>query len=277
LDQVNNPRSIGEAVSVDAWRSPFSRGEGVADIFVDVAFGVALMGGDDAPVRFRAALRGATVHINMGATGVLSVLSNTVVREYSPAQDHTVVKTVRSTQARSTKEGATLKGGAKAGPLGASLDATATVTQEQGGEAKVTSAEEHSYSETRHSMRVQHRKTPTGYAFDIKSANGAPLSGLPWDPQLRRLSIMDGNMYRKVGEPPEPLIEVLVRREDIEIYDVEYTSNKARFKSLNRNKQVIAIQYLKDVIMKTGLYIGDIDDPYSFIKIADVSPSEVRA
>lgn len=270
----NNPRSVGEAVSVDAWRTPFDPKSGIADVFVDVVFGIGLHGGGDAAVRFRLALLGATVHVNVGQSRVLEVLPESVHREFSFSSGRKVVEIEKTGSKRSVAASVSTKASAAVEMPAASVSGSMELDARADRSLETSREVQSSYEAP--AMRVIHRKTPSGYAFDITSNEGARLRGLAWDPLIRRLSVADNKMYRKTGEPPEPLIEVLVRREQIEIFDVQFTSGTSRFMNMHRNKQMVAIQHLKDVLFSKGLHVQNLDDPFASIKIADVSPQEKR-
>jgi hypothetical protein len=272
----NNPRGLGEAISIDAWRTPFDGKSGIADVFVDVVFGTGVFGGGEAPVRFRLALRGATVHVNVGTAGILEVLSDTVQRDYATSPTRNVTETTKTVIKGSKSFDASGEAGGSISAISAQATGDAKISAAMKRDKSTESATETNVSYTSPSMQIVHRRTVGGYAFDISSGTNDRLSGLPWDPQIRRMSIADNGMYRTVGDPPEPLIELLVRREQMEIYDVQFTRGVDKFFRMHKNKQMMAVQYLKDTLLKRGITVGDINEPFAMIKIADVSPQEKR-
>lgn len=121
------------------------------------------------------------------------------------------------------------------------------------------------------------------WRVDGKLLDDGRLSGSLWDgnegPQLLTL-IDQRSSEARVKDTlrnltPNARIEVLCLREDIDIYDIQF-KDPDRQKSFlssraNAEKRLAAEMYLKHVILEEGLVAGDLADPFSEMKICDVS------
>ena len=199
---------------LDAWRTPYSGAKGEADLHIDVVFNEGRIGGrdTDAPVRFRLSLKKAEVHVNRDSIDVLKIPPSSIARE---KESEGVQKTVAKTKKSAGADG--------------SLNVNPTAIVAKGNlkaEASVELTKQYEQTEVRRRMKVTHRRTERGYAFDIEPTDSNRLDGQPWDVDEARMKLQDTKHDRKRGEPPVPVIEIHCRREDLIIEDIQYTDEK---------------------------------------------------
>jgi hypothetical protein len=257
----NNPRAFAETVSITAWRSAYKGAPAVADLHIDVVFGEGRIGSEnDSPVWFRLSLKQAEVHVVGDVAGVLSFPAKDIAR--SPVETFKVVTKETSSTASEQSDQLKLGGPKPTGELGASTKRTNAKGKETSTEIQLTK------------MKFQHRKTKDGYAWTVSPALQGPLAGQPWDAASPRLKIKDtAHSKRRLGDPPEPKIEVRCRREDLVISDIRFKKRSAEaWATLSRGKRLAVEQYIKDELLRLGFECGDLNDPFSQVVLADVVP-----
>lgn len=257
----NNPRAFAETVSITAWRSAYDKRSGTADLFIDVVFAEGRIGEEgSSPVRFRLKLKKAEVHVVGDALGVLTFPAKSVARAAIESIKVSKKKTIAEASERNSS--AKLQFAKPQGEVGAASKRSRSIGQEVSTEFETTP------------MKFLHRKTDYGYAWTIFPAQDGSLLGQPWESSERRLIVRDSEIKkRKLGEPPEPRIELRCRREDLQITDIQFKKRTTAFwASLSRGKQLAVEQYLKDELIRLGFECGDLSDPFAQVVLADVVP-----
>lgn len=258
----NNPRAFSETVSINAWRSVYDGSSGIADLHIDVVFAEGRVGGEkDSPVRFRLSLKQAEVHVIGDVGDIITFPAKDVAR--APLNS----LSVRKKQTKATNTELTGKGSISSKKLDVEFGASGKITSE--------AATEVLQEVEVNALTFRHMKTESGYCWVITPANGDVLDGQPWEPAVRRMTLKDTAHPRKVGEPPEPRIELRCRREDLYIEDIQFKDRSKKFwGDLSKAKKLAVEQYIKDELMKVGFECDDLSDPFAQIILADVIPEE---
>ena len=257
---ANNPRrAFAETVSLVAWQSEFGDG-GVADLFIDCVFMEGRVGGGSgSPIRFRLSLKQAEVHVLRDLAGVLNLPASLVDRS------EPIIGT-KSTAVESTKDA---KGN---GSL--KLDATTIAVQADiGAGASYTVTEKSLIEQPIATMEITARATSEGWAFVIVPRVGKKLIGPAFASAKRRLAVQDNAYPRKRGEAPDVRVELRCRREDLIIEDVQFmASEKRSFLKLPKLKRTAVEQYIKEELTRVGFDVGDLNDKFAELILADVTP-----
>ena len=259
----NNPHAFSGTVSIDAWRTSFIGQNPEANLHIDVVFSTSRVGGngndEHAAVRFRLSLRRAEIHIIRDRLGIIEIPPKSVARTAQPVG--------RAVTVSETERAAKLEGEVNLSAAHASAGLKAA------GDAslRVTSKIEEAFDATQ--MKINHMKTPRGYAFRIEPSRGDRLDGQPWPADESRLRLRDTNPSRKFGDAPDVAIEAHCLREDLIIENVEFTDESIMsWNSLTRSKKIAVEQYIKDVLFNSGLPCGDMREPFSRIVLANINP-----
>ncbi len=260
IRKPNNPRAFAETISLDAWRAKFDSEKGDADLHVDVSFHKGRVGGPGIPVRFRLSLRRAEVHVRLDQAGILRIPPSSVRRAPLPSAE--ISRESELHQDFGVGAGIFASGDGVAGKITANAASS------------VQSTEVFKETTVAASMKVSHKKTEEGYAFALEPIGGRRiLIGQPWHASETLLSVRDTKHLRQRGEPPEPIIEIQCRREDLSIEDVQFANEKKyNWRNLTRNKQIAVEQYLKEELGRAGFFCGDVSDPFSCFVLSDAIP-----
>lgn len=261
----NNPRVFAETIALDAWRTKFDGERGEADLHIDVVFGAqGRVGGEGSPVRFRVSIKRAEVHVMRDNEGIIDIKRSSVRRADLEKP---------SERKKIHQESAELEG---AGEVSISEKSPSFLARIKG-KGKVEYSEKTEKNESISPIKVTHWKTDKGYAFRIEAVAESVLKGQPWHANEPVMKILDTNVKRKRGEPPEVRIELHCLREDLIIEDIEFTESKfPPFLTLGRKKQIAVEQYLRDELARAGFPCSDINEPFARIILADVMPSIER-
>ncbi|MBG6161503.1 hypothetical protein IWQ54_001153 [Labrenzia sp. EL_195] len=261
MTKPNNPRTIADLISIDAWRTPYSGINAQADVYIHVVFSEARLGEEDlgeTPVRFRLSLKKAAIHVKRDELGILRIPPASVNR----MANQVVKSDAESSTKRSDKF--TVHFGTK--PQPPYLDAGIKI--EKSHEETINNDREKLDSQ----MRVICRKgnDESLYIFEIEAADSGILLGNPWGCEGPILSVQGSNATRTKRVPPELKIEIKCKREDLAIEDIQFKENSAyNIFSLKREKIIAAEQYIKLSLLKTGLPCGDLSDPFHTVALAD--------
>ncbi len=77
-------------------------------------------------------------------------------------------------------------------------------------------------------------------------------------------------------EPPEVLVQVRCRREDLDIKNIRLTSDDdaVDWENASENKKLCVKQYLREELLELSLEMGDLDDGYSTFVFAESTAFE---
>lgn len=262
----NNPRVFAETIALDVWRTPFDEGRATADLHIDVVFGQGRVGGGDDPVRFRLSLRQAEIHVSRDTARQIDIVRSSVRRE-------------KPMIANASRTAESKKCASASGEVGFDASSLSAQGNAKGG-ASVAVTERFEQQMDLAPMRVQHRPTEHGYAFSVTPNRVPPnseghLDGAAWSADDPIMRIKDTNSQRKKGDPPEVLIEIQCRREDLVIEDIEFKDRQfPSWRCLSRNKQVAVEQYIREELVKFGMECGDLSDGFTRIVLADAVSRE---
>jgi hypothetical protein len=111
------------------------------------------------------------------------------------------------------------------------------------------------------------------YRWLVQAVGSATLSGRPWDPYSEpRLTLKDKRGDRSKGIPPTVRIDVRCLREDLNIAGLETKDEtlwqKIRERSGFKNRLAAAESYIRDRLLREGLSVGRIEDPFGELLIA---------
>lgn len=260
-------QALAGLFSVDAWHVEFNEAKR-ADLFVDVVFKVAKMGGDGAaPVKFTVRLKRAEIVVLMPAMGEFKVDPATIARllpgEATLQSSRTVVKEAHA--AGEIGLAATGVSGSASAGAKASLSQTDTVNS----------------SEVMRAIVAQHGKTHDGhYSWELGSSANVVLSGPVWDaPNERRFEMLDKRSDKlreqddTTNNQPVMRVQVRCRREDLKIDDIEVTDEERQgffAKRSNQDKRMAAAEsFIRDALIKEGLMPVDLSGEYVELILAD--------
>lgn len=267
----NRRKAFADVVSLDAWHDGFAKKKKV-DLHVDVAFGTARVGGEtDATVRFRLSLKRAEVVIVVPGTEPVMVDKASVtriersvkvkVKNVDKRQSQTKIEAGAAIEVGLGVSGPKTKAHAKAAALAAaSRDQSSTVTRE-GSDFVVN----------------QSRTHEDDYRWIITSnLASTPLDGHPWDADTApRLKLVDTRPDRERSLPPSVRVQVRCLREDLEITHLELKDEEAwsliSKSKQHRNRLVAAEALIKARLFAAGLVVGDLNEPYAQLTLAEVS------
>lgn len=260
--RVNNPRAFADVISIEAWRSKYDETSGYADLFIAIAFsdGGRIGSGDD-PVRFHMSLKRAEVHVVLDVGGLLSIRRGTVARHEPPTQ---MVK--RSVEGA---KGKNVEGDASIGSGGVNLTASF-------GERDSVNVTD-SWEEERNpfGLKVSPWNTSEGFAFKIgPGPNHDRLVGVPWKASERRMVIIDKGRDRLHGIPPEAVVEIRCRREDLIIEDIVFPNKKFTWAKLPKSKKMVINEYIRKEIQSMGFDCGLLEDGFANLMLADMVTEE---
>lgn len=88
------------------------------------------------------------------------------------------------------------------------------------------------------------------------------------------MKLRDTVAQRPRGDPPEVVVEIHCRSEDLLIEDPEFTDGKLFWKNLSRNKQMTIEQHIRDELCRVGLECGDLAEPFARLVLADAVSRE---
>lgn len=253
----NNPRAFGDAVSLDAWRTPFDGTTGEADLHVNVVFSEGRIGDAQGPVRFRLEIIRAEVHVLRDAADILKIKSSSVATLRENGAERTVTQTLEA-----ERQGT------------ADITLASAPTAHVGTSTKHVRKQEVVTKDRGEMLSFLAMRTEQGYAFRISSEGSPLLRGSPWHASEKLLTIRDSGHLRAKGEPPELRIELRCRREDLHITDIDFTETGRSFYDLSANKKLAIEQYIKSELLRVGFAVADISDPFSEVILADVTPEE---
>lgn len=268
----NRRRALADLVGLDAWKGALDK-QGRFNLHVDVAFGVARVGGGiEERARFRISLRRAEVVVIVPTTEPATIDKATVERDTGGFSVKTQESYVTRTQAAASA-GANLVAGAKG------VEARVSAAVKAGADASATSSAILSRSGTA-LISGQSQTVDGNYRWIITSAiDGAMLDGHPWDAKQKpRMKIRDDRVDRSRHLEPTVRIQIRCLREDLEITDIVLKDAK-RWQSLvqsptHRNRVAAAEAVIRDRLSKAGLFHDPLDEPFSELCLAEVSVGE---
>jgi hypothetical protein len=109
------------------------------------------------------------------------------------------------------------------------------------------------------------------YAWEISPSYESALAGQPWDPS--EASLLSVRLMSESKLAPSIRGEVHCRYEDIDILDLE-PKNKLSLHQLNPSKDAVIRAYIKNLLIRNGLRVGDISNRFSEVLVASISASE---
>lgn len=265
----NRKRAFADVVSIDAWHEGFSEDRPAVDLYADVAFGTARIGGEgESPVRFRLRIKRAEIVVVLPQMEPVSVDKASVARGTAQLEGKVTQVVEKSSQASGkAKLNASLspkgfKGEVAVGALAASNAATSEKI-EVSGDAQL--------------MTVMQSKTPDGhYRWIVMPRSTPALDGRPWDAVKQpRLRLVDRRANKARGIPPTVRVEVWCKREDLIIDDLEI-KNESLWSSVKRragfrNRMAAAESYIRDRLLAEGLEVQNLDDIFGHLTLGSTT------
>ncbi|WP_299410590.1 hypothetical protein [uncultured Roseobacter sp.] len=256
-------------IAIDGWVASERSGE--CSLHLDVTFDEARLGGtEDAEVRFRVRIRSCTVVVIIPDAHKLAVQRGSVDREI-PLQ-------------------ARLRRVAEHGEMHGLGKEVAEFVKAGSIEYEALVRERGLDPATQNSIPVvtaSHRAMPNGsHSWKLKPSFGQHLEGKVWNPNDEpRMKINDlrsreeREADEKNGLSPVVLIEILCKREDIDIYDIRMNDDvmQAELEEGKNHavRRAAAEGFIRSQLMQQGLTVGDMAKVFSDLTVADfVMPVE---
>lgn len=273
MQEHNRRRALADAISLDAWKGEVSA-KGKFDLHVDVAFGLARLGGEvEEKARFTLSLKRAEVVVIIPPTEPAKVDKASVARDECVA---TVVKDVETRQSEgSIGVGVEIDAGVgEKGPKG-KAKASARAKTSKSKKAVTTIARQSA------AMVIVQSQTADGdYRWTINGAvKGMLLEGKPWSAdRAPRMKVVDTRPDRTKGIEPSVRVEVRCLRDDLEISNIVLKDEK-KWASLlqsptHRNRVAAAEAVIRDRLFKAGLAHGALDEPFAQMRLVEVVVGE---
>lgn len=262
MGNENRIRVLAEALSIDAWHKPFRTDGGTSSAHVELSFHRGRLGGArrDWPFTFSISLKRALL----------------TVQVEEPLQiDRSSINRPKILSAAERSHTVTVRENVKANlGAGISLGKGATFTAAAGAGAERSDAREEKVKQELPLIIANPRpRGPSAYSWELVPGQSAFLLGQPWDPEneprfhVKSLTNLDS---------VEPAIKVTLSCsfEDLVIDDLKLKQDGIfeRFKDAiqGRNNEAAAVQYLKIALANAELEIGEIDNRFSEILLADL-------
>lgn len=247
----NNP-VFADSVSLDVWRDDFSLDDGCANLYIDLVFTKGRITGksDDGRimVHFKLLLRKAVLHVL--ESGSIDFPPEYVTRELP--EYHNLEKRVSMS-----------RGWSIAGSFNSLIKIVGRAGAEKESEIIMTEEGRHA------NMSTITRKDREGYSISIQNSVARTLLGRPWAAEKSRFRARDIHFRRKKGEPPEVVVELRCKREDLEIIDIEFPGqNTINWIELSDKKKTIVEQYIKQELIRLGFPDVDMGDSFSEFMLA---------
>jgi hypothetical protein len=266
----NRRRAFADVVSIDAWTGDFAKGTEVS-FHADVSFGTARVGGEaESRVRFRLSVRRAEVVLIIADFEPVKVDPRTVYRGSPEPEIKVTASEERSTSANAKGEiGITLSRGG--------LDGKAAIGA--GGQTTISANQKKEMASSVHSMHVKQSKNEDGYyRWEIRSTDQKALDGRPWNSSEPTAQLVDQRSKGSTSIPPSVRVEVRCRREDLIIDDLrlkdETLMSKIQGKAGYKNRNAAAISYIRNELLKEGLYVANIEDPFGQLTLGSAIAHE---
>lgn len=269
----NRRRAFADVVTIDAWHDDFSEEISKADLYADVVFGTARVGGDpEAPIRFRLSVKRAEVVVVIPELEPVSVDQKSVSRDAPELEG-------RLTEVVEQAIHATAKGAVAAGASSTGL--TASASAEVAAQGEVSASKKLELSAPIQLILVTQSKTDDGqYRWMLEPGTSSILKGRPWDAVKRpRLKLVDRRKDRTKGIPPTVRVEVRCRREDLVIEDLEIKDEKLWITVKNNigfnNRMAAAESYIRDRLAEEGLEVKNIHDVFGHLTLGSTTAQSV--
>lgn len=266
----NRKRVFADVVSIDAWTGEFSEKTEVS-FHADVVFGSARVGGEaESPVRFKLSVKRAEIVLVIPEFEPVSVNPRTVFRGTPEPEVQVTTLEERSTNANA-------KGGF--GVKASESAMSAKVEIGASGETSITAKRKIETASSVHPMHVKQSKSAEGYyRWEIKSTNQKSLDGRPWDSSEPNARLVDQRAKGSASVPPAVSVEVRCRREDLVIDALEIKDeglmDKLREQVGFKNRMAAAVSYIRDELLREGLYVGNIEDAFGQLTLGSAIAHE---
>lgn len=271
MNSDNRRRAFADVVTVEAWHDDFKNKRSTADLYADVVFGTARLGGEsESPVRFRLNIRRAELIIVIPELEPVSVDPKTVSRD-APTAEGRLVEVVEESKGTSASIG---------------LAASADTSSSPGGRAAVTAAASKTIQQKQSKklelrrnvamMMVTQSKSGEGHYRWIIEASGDFLEGRPWNAEKQpRLKLIDRRKDPSKGIPPTVRVEVRCRREDLIITDLQIKDEKI-WESLKtrigyKNREAAAISYIRSKLTEENLEVENLEDIFGQLTLGSTT------
>jgi len=272
--QSNRLRSIKELTTITAFFDPSEESERRFSLHMNVSFAEERFGGGkDSNVTFKAALRNCQIVVVLPSTDGKIVPDPKTVRTSPPKTGWTITNDFHRRRTKSAR-----------GKLG--IDKTGVTPEaifEHGG--ATSSDETASLTETKQPFDELYGSSHDGHPSWRVSGGNEPngrIIGSLWD-LLKdpRFDLLDKRAEAAIAKakdqnmPPNILIQVRCRREDIDIYDISHKdmqkNEQLQAASGHINRMRSAEAYLRNEFIKEGLTYGEMDDPYAEMHVCELS------
>lgn len=265
----NQRRVLAEVLAIDAWHQPLRTNGGTSSVHVELSFRNGRIGGDDPefPFTFRIALKRALLTVKLEPP--LKLDRNSVARSIPVDQgEHTKTLSLRD----EAKANASFSGKVSPSSLHASISGGASVHAE--------ASQQDQLRVVQSIPRIIATPRPMGsheYAWELVPGHNETLEGQPWNPVAEpRLSVHSVNSLGAIA----PSIKIFVSCDlhDIEITDLKLKKNGPldilKEAAFNRVNVAVAVQHLKLTLKEMTLEVGQLDDRFSELIVADLLSTE---
>lgn len=265
----NRVRVLAEVMSIDAWHEPFRIDGQTSAVYVEISFQEGRLGGDNpaVPFTFRIGLRRALLTIKL--EDPLTIKRSSVARDIpqTPAELSRILSAKKI-----AKSNVLVKGSLSPSSLSLGLSGSLNAEREASKEEQVKVVQQ--------VPRIVATSKPRGsqeYAWDLQPTYEDYLEGQPWDPTREpRLRVNHPSQRQRID--PTIKVSLSCALEDLSISDLvpKPTGLMESVKQVigNEISYAAAVQYLKRVLVDSDLHVGQADNRFSSLLIADVLAKE---
>lgn len=255
----NSQRILGEIVFIEAWHAAFSDDRAEVELKLEVFFGEARIGGEkDDKISFKVRLREALVRVILNEDLVVDLDS-----VWRPRPEVIVERKEHHGTSQAVK--AKAEGRVSASGLVISMDSS--------GSQERASTRETNLLSTGAQIEVIHQRDEVGnHQYRCKPNGIKSLIGHAFPSSRVIMKVTKKTPSIQIG--PVIKVQIICRREELEILDIE-TKEPKLLEKLNlgvgkNEKYLIAMDMIRDALVRTGLEFSDASHQFASLVVADV-------
>ncbi len=267
-NNANRLRAFADLVSLDAWHENFTDDRVRAQLYADVTFRTARVGAEaSCPLRFRLSLRRAEVHLTVPKTEPLTIDPITVARTVpEQSRKRTTTRETAEEDLSEARVGAALSGSSRG--VSAQIKGGTSGAHRSSGLTRISELREV------YKIRVELTKSPdSDYRWEVSADDEDLLQGAAWNAKEPRATlVLNTKLTSSKIQPGGVRFEVRCLREDLIINDVELKDptlfDRLRQSIFPANKAMVAVQYIRDELLRSGLQASNVEDKFGLFTLA---------